>query len=87
MILACSAVKIRSLLKSLHNAFPNEKFIGIHVFNSVLYTFLFFVLTILMITQNRISNSLKNHYDEDTALLNFKLLFFYNVVYIVLLAF
>ena len=68
MILACSAVRIRSLLRSLHNAFPNEKFIGIHVLNSVLYTFLFFVLTIIMILQNRMSESLKTHYDKETAL-------------------
>ena len=51
LILALSVVKIRSLLRSLHNAFPNEKFIAVHVLNSGIYTFLFLVVSILMMLQ------------------------------------
>lgn len=42
LILAFSVVKIRQMLNSLHNAFPNEYLIGIHVINSAIYTLLFF---------------------------------------------
>ena len=43
LILAWSVVVIRKILRSLHNAFPNEKFIGIHVLNSCIYTTFFFI--------------------------------------------
>ena len=53
LILTWSVVVIRQMLRSLHNAFPNEKFIGIHVINSCIYTFLFFILTIVLILRFR----------------------------------
>ena len=53
LILTWSVVVIRQMLRSLHNAFPNEKFIGIHVLNSCIYTFLFFILTIVLILRSK----------------------------------
>ena len=49
LVLAFSVIKIRRRIKCLHNAFPNEKFIAIHVINSLIYTLLYFILGIMLI--------------------------------------
>ena len=49
LILTFSVIKIRQMLNSLHNAFPNEYLIGIHVINSAIYTLLFFGVLILQL--------------------------------------
>ena len=51
MILTCAVLIIRKLLKSLHNAFPNELFVGIHAINSIIYTLLVFTLTLIILIQ------------------------------------
>ena len=46
LILAWSVIAIRKMLKSLKNAFSNDKFIGIHVINSCIYSLIVFLPTI-----------------------------------------
>ena len=87
LILTWSVVVIRQMLRSLHNAFPNEKFIGIHVLNSCIYTFLFFVLTIVLILRSKKQIIVDCCYSIEIADEFEKILFFYQVIYIILLAF
>ena len=75
------------MLRSLHNAFPNEKFIGIHVLNSCIYTIFFFVQVITLILLNLKQDQVDDHYTYEDATLLEKLLFSYNLIYIILLAF
>ena len=49
LILAYSVIKIRRMIKRLHNAFPNECFIAVHVINSFIYAVLYFILGIMII--------------------------------------
>ena len=48
-ILAYSVIYIRKAIKSLHNAFPNEKFICVHLINSFVYAILYAILSIMTI--------------------------------------
>ena len=49
IILAYSVVRIRRAIKSLHNAFPNESFMRVHLANSFVYAILYMILGIAAI--------------------------------------
>lgn len=40
LVLGYAVIKIRSVVKSLNNSFPNEKFIKLHLINVLTYTML-----------------------------------------------
>ena len=63
-ILACSAVRIRKTIKSLHNVFPNEGFIKVHVANSILYTILYtvYIITVLVLFKIADADDIPNHF-------------------------
>ena len=88
LVLAVSVIKIRKRIQSLHNAFPNEKFIAIHVINSIIYTVLYFVLGIMIILQN--AKLQENSEDGPTPELELELLkifYFYELIYMIMLVF
>ena len=49
VILVYSVILIRKAIKSLHNAFPNEIFIRVHLINSFIYVILYAILSIMTI--------------------------------------
>lgn len=51
LVLARSVLVIRKTLQSLHNAFPNEKLIRIHVVNSCVTSITFFLSTFLLMLE------------------------------------
>ena len=87
MILAFSVVIIRKILRSLHNAFPNEKFIGIHVLNSFIYTTFFFVQMVLLVLKDFKQTEVNDEYSIEAATQLEKILFSYEIIYIILVAF
>ena len=46
-ILAYSVIRIRSIVKSLHNAFPNEALVRVHLINSFVTALIWLLLTIM----------------------------------------
>ena len=56
VILAFSVVRIRSIIKQVHSAFPNENFIRVHLANSFAYAILYFILGIATIFYQKVSD-------------------------------
>ena len=48
-VLAYSVVRIRNIVKSMHNAFPNEALVRVHLINSFIYTLLWLILTLMSV--------------------------------------
>ena len=84
-ILACSAVRIRKTIKSLHNVFPNEGFIKVHVANSILYTILYtvYIITVLVLFKIADADDIPDDNKSKKRLRLLKAEFFSNMSYIV----
>ena len=74
LVLARSVLVIRKTLQSLHNAFPNEKLIKIHVVNSCVTSITFFLSTFLLMLEAKERQ-------------NDKIKFFNQLAYVIALAF
>ena len=46
-ILAYAAFRIRKIIKSLHSGFLNEKFIRLHLVNSIIYAGIYLIMSIM----------------------------------------
>ena len=89
LILAYSVIKIRRMIKRLHNAFPNECFIAVHVINSFIYAVLYLILGIMLIIQNDKLEEI-SEYEQPPPELSLQLLkifFYYELVYMMTLVF
>ena len=88
LVLAVSVIKIRRRIQCLHNAFPNEKFIAVHVINSIIYTVLYFVLGIMIILQNaKLQENSEDGPTPELELELIKIFYFYELIYMIMLVF
>ena len=87
LVLAWSVVVIRHTIRSLTNAFPNEKLIRVHIVNSCIYSFLFLILTSLLIVKTLKQVEVNNDYTKYKAIQLNKIIFFYEIIYTIMLVF
>ena len=89
LILAYSVIKIRRMIKRLHNAFPNESFIAVHVINSFIYAVLYLILGIMLIIQNDKLEEISEYElpPPELSLQLLKIFFYYELVYMMTLVF
>ena len=87
LVLAWSVVVIRHTIRSLTNAFPNEKLIRVHIVNSCIYSFLFLILTSLLIVKTLKQVQVDNDYTKYKAIQLNKIMFFYEIIYTIMLVF
>ena len=87
LVLAWSVFVIRHTIRSLTNAFPNEKLIRVHIVNSCIYSFLFLILTSLLIVKTLKQVEVNNDYTVYKAIQLNKIIFFYEIIYTIMLVF
>ena len=87
LVLAWSVVVIRHTIRSLTNAFPNEKLIRVHIVNSCIYSLLFLILTSLLIVKTLKQVQVDNDYTKDKAIQLDKIIVCYEIIYTIMLVF
>ena len=60
IILAYCVWCIRLTIKQLHNVFPNESFIRVHLINSFVYAFLYLIFAGISIAESKINIKFNN---------------------------
>ena len=87
LVLAWSVVVIRHTIRSLTNAFPNEKLIRIHIVNSCIYSFLFLILTCLVMVKTIKQAQVNDDYTKEKVIQLNKIIVFYEIIYTIMLVF
>ena len=87
LVLAWSVIVIRHTIRSLTNAFPNEKLIRIHIVNSCIYSFLFLILTSLVMVKTIKQAQVNDDYTKEKVIQLNKIIFSYEIIYTIMLVF
>ena len=88
-ILANCVWSIRSTIKQLHNVFPNEAFIRVHLANTFIYAALYLIFGFMSIADSEMELKFAaKEMPESSDFLNLiKMRFFYDLVYILIIIF
>ena len=89
IILAYCVWCIRKSIKQLHNVFPNESFIRVHLINSFVYATLYLIFAAISIAETKINIQFNNEETPtvETYLKMMKIFFFYDFVFILIIIF